>query len=1243
MRIVIDLQAAQSSGSRNRGIGRYSLSLAQAMVRQRGEHEVLIALNGMFADSVEPIRAAFEGLLPQKNILVWEAFAPVAHASKSNDWRRKVAEALREEFLASLEPDFVHVSSLFEGLGDDAVTSIGTSCKLPTAVTLYDLIPYIHQTPYLMDAGVRAWYFEKIEQLLRADLWLAISESSRREGVEFLELSEVSAVNISTDADAHFKPVEISLDAERELRGKYGLDKPFVMYTGGIDHRKNIEGLIRAFSCLPADVCASHQLAIVCSVQPASREALEKLAAESGLTRNEVVLTGFVPDEDLLALYNLCTLFIFPSWHEGFGLPALEAMRCGAPVIGANTSSIPEVIGWDEALFDPHSDDAIARAIERALTDQAYRTELIARAQAQAQRFSWEESARRAIGAMERAHAARSASVEPRPDTAGRQGKPALAFVSPLPPERSGIADYSAELLPSLARHYDIDVISDLPSVEDPWIQANCSVRSVQWFLEHSLRYERVLYHFGNSAFHQRMFEMLRAVPGVVVLHDFYLSGVLAHMQWAAPGGSDFSGAMLRSHGFAGVRAYMGAEDKSEIVWNYPCSLEVIQDALGVIVHSANSRGLASQWYGIPAQNWAVIPLLRNPHMHYERSEARAALGIGQDDFLVCAFGILGPHKLNHQLLQAWAGSELARNETCRLVFVGQNDGGEYGEEVLAAIRRSRKGTIRITGWTDSDTFRRYLAAADVGVQLRTLSRGETSRAVLDCMNYGLATIVNANGSMADLPSDAVLMLPDAFTDEELSAALETLWHDRAARHALGRAGREAILRTHDPEACGDAYAQAIERFYLPRHAASLRLVRSMAKLARDGVGARDMEGVSKAIAASFPPANSKRQLLLDVSELVLRDSRSGIQRVVRSLLRNLLLSPPEGVCVEPVYATPDTVGYRYARTFTYRFLGCGDTQVFDDPVDFAPGDVFLGLDLSLDVVPTQADFYQRLRGHGATVKFIVYDLLPALMAHTCAQGVSEQYRKWLDVVAASDGAVCISEAVAGELSAWLEDEHRNRKLPFSIDWFHLGADIENSQPSSGLPENASEVLQALRAGPSFLAVGTLEPRKAQGQVLDAFELLWRDGIEANLVVVGKEGWRVGQLAARLRNHPRNGERLFWLDGISDEYLEKVYRAATCLIAASEGEGFGLPLIEAAQRSLPIVARDIPVFREVAGEHAFYFSGKEPRALADSLCAWLALHARDEHPKSSGLPWLTWEQSAHALLESLSLGTGAAR
>jgi len=244
-------------------------------------------------------------------------------------------------------------------------------------------------------------------------------------------------------------------------------------------------------------------------------------------------------------------------------------------------------------------------------------------------------------------------------------------------------------------------------------------------------------------------------------------------------------------------------------------------------------------------------------------------------------------------------------------------------------------------------------------------------------------------------------------------------------------------------------------------------------------------------------------------------------------------------------------------------------------------------------------------------------------------------HHNWLKTLAESGDAICISKAVADELAEWHKKNGTVHRRPFTIEWFHLGADINASMPSKGMPDEAQALLSAISASPSFLMVGTLEPRKGYAQILAAFEKLWEQDLEVNLIIVGKQGWKMKSLRDRLRHHARLGKTLFWLDGISDEYLEKIYAASTCLIAASEGEGFGLPLIEAAQHKLPIIARDIPVFREVAGNHAFYFKGQTAESIKEALISWLNLNSQGQAPSVENMEWLTWKDSMRQLMSKI--------
>ncbi|WP_395408742.1 glycosyltransferase family 4 protein [Pseudoduganella sp. UC29_106] len=243
-------------------------------------------------------------------------------------------------------------------------------------------------------------------------------------------------------------------------------------------------------------------------------------------------------------------------------------------------------------------------------------------------------------------------------------------------------------------------------------------------------------------------------------------------------------------------------------------------------------------------------------------------------------------------------------------------------------------------------------------------------------------------------------------------------------------------------------------------------------------------------------------------------------------------------------------------------------------------------------------------------------------------------------MAAEADSMICISQAVADELDGWLSEHEVVRRPGLRLEVLHHGADISGPVPDA---EQDTDLLKQIASRPSFLMVGTIEPRKGHLQTLDAFEKLWADGVDAQLVIVGNEGWKplpenerrtIPRIVQRLSNHAERGKRLLWLTGIDDATLQQIYLASACLLSPSEGEGFGLPLIEAARYGLPLLVRDIPVFREVAGERAAYFGGMSGDDLARAIREWLAARAEGTHPQSVGMPWRTWQ---HNVLDLLTL------
>ncbi len=382
---------------------------------------------------------------------------------------------------------------------------------------------------------------------------------------------------------------------------------------------------------------------------------------------------------------------------------------------------------------------------------------------------------------------------------------------------------------------------------------------------------------------------------------------------------------------------------------------------------------------------------------------------------------------------------------------------------------------------------------------------------------------------------------------------------------------------------------------------------------------------------------NGRKKLFLDITTLARYDAKTGIQRVVRSILLELCSKDIDQFKVAPIEFRPEHGQYFEAFSYVNRINGQKPSpEQADAPIKFQAGDIYLALDLNLEFIDLYNPCLQDMHNRGVEVRFVVYDLLCVSMPEMFPDFVPGLFRQWLEILPEYDGAVCISKATADALERWMKESACSvRSENFKIAWFHLGADIEKSYPSLGLPEQAEAVFEKLTARPSFLMVSTIEPRKGYSQALGALEILWRQGGDVNLVIVGKNGWGVDCLVERLRNHPEAGRRLFWLEGISDEYLTKLYGVCSGLIAASFGEGFGLPLIEAARSKLPIIARDIPVFREVAGRHAFFFAGGEPEDLAAALTKWLEMFLRRTHPQPDGLPWLSWAESAQGLLQNI--------
>ena len=1191
MRLVIDLQACQSD-NRHRGMGRYVLELARAMARLGTGHEIWIALNGGFPETIEPVRAALAGLVPQDRIVVWRSPGPVMEADASTAWRRQAGELVREAFLASLQSDVVLVGSLFEGFAVDALTSIGRFADLPTAVILPDLIPLAYSDIYLRHPAVQDWYFGKLAHLRRADLLLAISEHVRRDGIARLDLPESAVANIGASISSDFHQLPPDPAAAESLRRRHGIVHPFVMYTGGIDYRKNIGGLIQAFARLPDSLRRSHQLVVACGLEDQDRRRLAGVIRHCGLPPGQVLLVGAVTDADLIALYNACRLFVFPSWCEGFGLPVLEAMACGAAVIGSSTTSIPEVIGRPDALFDPYDDAAIAAKMAAALQDEAWLEDLRRHGLRQAGRFSWDACARLAWSAL-----AGLAAARPRPATVSRRSLPAaIAEVPESPSLRHQdwvrLAECIAENQPPPrpARQLLVDV-TDV-AISDAGTGIQRLVRSISAALlkrpPAGFQVEPIYYVREDHAYrHARWFlrqpgvkasaadPFVEVAPGDLyigldlVLHPINDNRALFE-GWRQRGVALYFIVYdllphLRPDCFSpdvtsGYRRWLAS--LTELADGVACISRAVADELLAWLDQSpprRQRPFQVGWFHLGADIVASVPSSGFPE---DTGELLSRI-LARPSFLMV--GWIDRRKGHAQTLSAF--EQLWREGVeVNLVVVGR-ESWEVKPLMDRLNQHPEKGNHLF-----------WLGQVSDELLLRLYENCSASLMASEGEGFGLPLVEAAQHSLPIIARDIPVFRELAgkhasyFSGLEPEALAGTL-RDWLVRWRAGQAPNSANLpwltwEQSTAQLLGVMFGGRVYREWRPAAPAVPILAGSFGE-----TGWR-------------LPVVPCRQLLVDVSALAAHDHKTGIQRVVRSILAAWLRQPPPGFRLEPVYLDADGV-LRLARRFTVEQLGLTAPRELEDiPAGFQPGDVFLGLDLSLSGVPTRPDLVERLRAAGVPVCIVVYDLIPELFAERLPASLVADFRRWLAAVAATaDGVVCISQTVMAELTAWLERTQPPRSTPLKLGWFHLGADIVASRPSTGVTAGFEEQWRRIAAAPALLMVGSICNNKGYDQALAALTQLWAAGNDIRLVIVGREGWNPAA-AKPLRRHPEAGRRLFWFEGASDEMLQRLYDTCSGLLVVSRTEGFCLPLIEAAQHRLPIIARNLPVIREVAGELA---------------------------------------------------------
>jgi glycosyltransferase involved in cell wall biosynthesis len=735
--VLVDVQATQSASHRDRGVARYTTELASALWRGHAPlvHSFLLNPDLTPPGGVEPL---------------------VASGRLGYSDRGDLTDARVLHVVSPIELD-VPISRLWPA----AAAARG----LRLVVTLYDLIPEIFAERYLADPGLRRRYRARLELVRAADAVLAISETTAGDAIERLRLRAERVRVVGAAASASYtRPASVD-DALAEARGAVpGLEARFVLYTSGMDDRKNFEGLFRAWGRLPDAVRNGWQLVMVCSMDEPTRNHLVHLARQSGI-ENRLLLPGYVPDAVLQLLYQATDLFVFPSLYEGYGLPVAEAMACGARTIGSGTSSVAELL-VAEARFDPASDDAIARAIERALTDDATRT--ILDEQSRRPRPDWDAVAGRVADAYD--------EVLARKTPAARR-RPRVAVVTPLPPAATGVADFSYRMLAELREHCDVHAFADGCRHVDPALgparaPEGVEVLPARYLGEHERArggYDCVVYCLGNSEFHGYALAQLRRRSGVVLAHEVRftdLYALTADIPGAVPGGA--TDRLPADE--AERRGVLMAAETVELADRFVVLSQYAADRVRLDVDA------------VYADRIVTLPFAG-------RDVVRDATPSNARGPIVASFGLVNAVKQNALLVAALPAIR-ARVPGASVAFVGPCADAEREHLTKLAADLGITDRVTITGAVTDAEYAAWLDRAAVAVQLRRSANGESSGTVADCLAAGAVPVVSDIGTGRDLPADAVVRVGATASAADLADAVAGLLADPVRRDACASAGR---------------------------------------------------------------------------------------------------------------------------------------------------------------------------------------------------------------------------------------------------------------------------------------------------------------------------------------------------------------------------------------------------------------------------------------------------------------------
>jgi glycosyltransferase involved in cell wall biosynthesis len=1196
MHILIDGQPLQTAGAADRGVGRYTNGLLEALAQNH--QVVLLHRPGPF-------------LVP----LAVGTPRALIHAGMTPDDFAALAERFQADVIVNCGGPSWEENVIVPGLRRAGVTG---GAPLVASV-FYDAIPWIFPEHYLPGARQRCTYHNRcVDLYVRADLVLAISQSSADDVVRFGYATADKVAVISTGVS------RLRAD-QRPARSMFGLPKPYLLNVSGDDYRKNPEGLIAAF--LRSRIRESHCLVAVISNdgEGGTGGFSRRMAARFGRLRPQgVFLLPRVSEGQLGALYRDADAFLYTSLYEGFGMPLVEAMQAGKWLITPTGSSLGEVAGPVvlSAIRDPNNREYIVAALDEAREKLRHGPPPAAPAVARAEAFTWPAVA----GHFERAVQDRQQHRRP-PDAV----RPRLFWASPYPQDPSGISYYAQDLLGPVAKQFEIVLVPNTVATFVPTPQTGrfkiAAPSLPDLFAANDNEQPSVFYHVGNSHFHMNLVDLLLALPGVVSIHDSYLRGLyevwrdrlvdirrrnleqLLHVnaRWSSrlakldrlltpnqpsllrrivrrfarlPGISAMVKAVAR-RARQRVRhklALLGFSAEPPKAPETPFERQVIGHSDGLLFLCDHARSLLKPEYlrGKPS---AIVPLYcryRGAVGAEEKRRLRQRFGIPEGAFVVATAGIQVEMKLTDKIV--YHCMELQRRRPGARVYLqilGRFDDRKLHARVKGILEGGGIEYCLADDFLDEALFYQRLALSDVVVFLRGWSTGGPSAGLNDALGMGIPGVITDDFALKEYPDTSVLKL----ANEKVADGLVELFDKPDLRRALAAGGLD-YARANSLDAVGGMIAETLRRH-----------------------GQR----ASAAAAGNGSAPRPAPEVFVDLTFHFHHKARSGLQRVEQELALGLHEWGKGGRPFQLVVWNQGTGHYHRLPVEALR--GRDQAPPLADCVCRWPVVTVRGgahLFVLASNWPLGQPYFDRLlalKAQGVHLGALVPDLIPIRHRHTFYRHHSpgttiDAFAGFChQVVPACAHVFTISNHVLGQLHDFLWRNGRigqSDQRPPRWHVLQLGADFKKSfvDGAAGPAVRASE---ALPRGPFVLYVATLELRKNHQRLFDALCRVRRQKRDLELVLVG--GVDGGFPAAQRKFIDKNG----WVHHyrrIDDAGLERLYERCLFTVYPSLDEGYGLPVVESLRRGKLCLAARAGAIPEAGGPYADYFDPLDAAALA---------------------------------------------